>query len=132
MIENKDTNEGTNKKKTTRSLFNLTRERVLAQKVLYCDRPLNRIVGFLRIRKPEQNLACWLIPCRAAIHTFGMSFDLDVALLDKEDKVVRIIRDLKPNRILPMAPDVHSAVEFVAGALKQTSPGDQFELQIAG
>ena len=39
-----------------------------------------------------------LLPRCASIHTFGMRFPIDVAFLDGDGLVLRVIRDLPPRR----------------------------------
>ena len=35
-----------------------------------------------------------------AVHTFFMSFPIDVTFLDREDRVVRVVRNVRPWRLL--------------------------------
>lgn len=37
---------------------------------------------------------------RFGIHTFGLNFPIDVLILNNENKVIKIAKNLKPNRIL--------------------------------
>nr|WP_283104546.1 DUF192 domain-containing protein [Shewanella olleyana] len=39
-----------------------------------------------------------IIPCNS-VHTFGMSYSIDVVYLNKKNQVVKIIEALKPTRI---------------------------------
>jgi hypothetical protein len=41
-----------------------------------------------------------LIPRCSSVHTFGMRFALDVLFLGPEHEVMRIERDVRPNRVL--------------------------------
>lgn len=41
-----------------------------------------------------------LIPRCNAIHTFFMSFAIDAAFLDRDDNVVKVVRNIRPWRFL--------------------------------
>lgn len=41
-----------------------------------------------------------LIPNCASVHTFGMSYSIDVAFIGKNGQVLRSERDVKPGRVL--------------------------------
>jgi uncharacterized membrane protein (UPF0127 family) len=58
-----------------------------------------RLVGlaFRRLRSPKCAL---LIPRCHCIHTFGMRFPLDVAFLDPEGRVLRLVRAVPPGRVV--------------------------------
>ncbi len=56
-----------------------------------------------------------LSPC-CSIHTAFMRFPIDVAFVDRDGQVTRIVRDLAPWRVA-IAPRAHAAVEFAGGCL---------------
>jgi uncharacterized membrane protein (UPF0127 family) len=69
-------------------------------KVVNAETFYQRFVGFMF--KKESDYALLLKNCKS-IHTFFMRFDLDIIYLDKENKVIQIIKQLKPfNIILPI------------------------------
>lgn len=55
-----------------------------------------RFTGFMF--KEEAGYALFFKNCRS-IHTFFMRFDLDIIYLDKYNKVIKIIKQLKPFKI---------------------------------
>jgi uncharacterized membrane protein (UPF0127 family) len=64
-------------------------------------------------------------PCNS-IHTFFMEYNLDVAFLDKDLKIVKIIRNLKPWRITGLYLKANQVLELKAGALdSKIVEGDQ-------
>ena len=48
---------------------------------------------------------------RWGIHTFGMSFPIDLIILDRKNKVVKYKRNLKPNRVFFWSPIYNNVVE---------------------
>jgi hypothetical protein len=56
-----------------------------------------------------------LSPC-CSIHTAFMRFPIDVAFVDRDGHVTRIVRDLAPWRVA-IAPRAHAVVEFAGGCL---------------
>ncbi len=60
-----------------------------------------------------------------SVHTFGMRFAIDVALLDA-DHVVRHVMHLPPRRVLLPRPGVRHVLEL--GARTDLRPGDRLSL----
>jgi Uncharacterized conserved protein len=56
----------------------------------------DRFLGFML--KKHADYALSFENCKA-VHTFFMRFKLDVLFLDKENKIIKEVRDLKPWRI---------------------------------
>lgn len=69
---------------------------------------------------------------RFGIHTFGMKFPLDVMVLDRNNRVVKITRNLKPNRFFFWPPSYNRVVELPAGTVKKlrVKKGDKIKLEI--
>jgi len=78
-------------------------------------------------REPDQGI---IDPCRW-IHTFGMSFPIDVAYMSKDWRVVALSENLAPNRIDRPVFRARFVIEMMAGAIRRTSLaiGDQLELR---
>lgn len=60
--------------------------------------------------------ALWLQPC-SSVHTFGMRYAIDVALLDRRGRVLRV-RHLRPGRMTMPSWRVRVVVEAPPGALE--------------
>ena len=82
--------------------------------VLVADRIGSRMRGLLGRGGLPEGTGMLLSPCNS-IHTVGMRFPLDVIFLDRERRVVKIIRGLRPNRFAVGGRGAHSAVEMEAG-----------------
>jgi uncharacterized protein len=65
-------------------------------------------------------------PC-SSVHTFWMSFPIDVVYVDQSHRVVALAPNLVPNRIGPIARRAAYVIELPAGAIDQTGTevGDQ-------
>lgn len=60
-----------------------------------------------------------LIKTRFGIHTFGLKFAIDVLILNKENQVVKLVENLKPNRIFLWNPIFYKVIELPAGIIKE-------------
>ena len=54
---------------------------------------------------------------RWGVHTFGMKFPIDVLVLNKQNKVIRYKRNMKPNRVFFWNPVYNKVVEIPTGLL---------------
>ena len=72
----------------------------------------------------------WIVPCNS-IHSFWMKFDFDAIFLDKNLRVVHLVREMKPGRISKIVFAAHSVLEVPAGLIAQTATelGDTFEMR---
>ena len=104
-------------------LVSVTRNKVLAQKIRYCNNFFTRIKGLLGTSKLDPNEACWIIPCNM-VHTFGMQYPIDVAFLNKNNEVVSVVENLKPNRFSPLVKNAHSVLELAPG-IHNLKPGER-------
>ncbi|MCD0501643.1 DUF192 domain-containing protein [Bordetella petrii] len=60
---------------------------------------LGRMRGLLcRARAPGPGSALLLSPCWA-VHTVGMRYSIDVAFIDRQGRVLRLARNLRPGRL---------------------------------
>lgn len=112
----------------TGGLVSITRNKVLAQKVLYCNHFFSRMKGLLGTSKLDSQEVCWLVPCKM-VHTFGMRYPIDVAFLNKSNEVIAVIENLKPNRISPLVPNAHSVLELASG-IHHLEPGERLGLEL--
>lgn len=65
-----------------------------------------------------------------SVHTLGMKFDIDVAFLDKDCRVLRI-KHMRRNRISGFVTKAKSVLEVEAGALARwgVEVGDELEVR---
>src|SRR3989449_5933676 len=76
-------------------LTNLTRGRVLGTRIAVADRWWLRLRGLLGRPPLGAGGGVLLTPCRA-VHTFGLSYPVDVAFLDRRGAVVALYHRLAP------------------------------------
>lgn len=60
----------------------------------------------------------WINPCNG-IHMFGMRFAIDALFLDRRLRVVRVVSNLRPWRMVPFVLLAHSVVELPAGRAEE-------------
>jgi uncharacterized membrane protein (UPF0127 family) len=62
----------------------------------------------------------WIHRCNS-IHTFFMRYSLDCIFLDKDMNVCKLVRDVKPGRVVWPIWSADSVIEMKAGSLDQMS-----------
>ena len=104
-------------------------KRVLVGNLTVADSIFKRAKGLLGRTSLANNSGLMLKPCKA-VHTFGMKFEIDIIFLDKENRVIKIIEALKPNRITAVYSRAATVLELAGGstAEAQLSPGDYLEI----
>jgi len=71
--------------------------------------------GLLGSKKPHP----LLLRTRFGIHTFGMKFPIDVIILDKENRVVALRKNVKPNRLYFWNPMYNTVLELPLGTIEE-------------
>lgn len=61
------------------------------------------------------------------IHTFFMFENIDVVLTDKDNKIINIYYNLKPNKIILPKKNVYYTYEFPTGHINDLEIGDIFD-----
>jgi uncharacterized membrane protein (UPF0127 family) len=110
--------------------INVTRGVRLTECGRVADSFLTRLVGLLRDKTLEHGDGLWIVPCNS-IHSIGMHFVFDAIFLDKNLRVVHLMREMKPWRISKMVFSAHSVLELPSGFISPTATelGDQFEMR---
>lgn len=75
----------------------------------------DRTIGLINYSKPEPVMFL----TRFGIHTFGLVFPIDVVILDKDGKAVKLTRNLKPNNVLFWPIRYNKVLELPAGLIKK-------------
>jgi uncharacterized membrane protein (UPF0127 family) len=104
-------------------LWNRTRARPIAGRLLAAQTWLERGLGLLARPPLGPGEALWIVPC-GSIHTWGMRHALDVLYLDREFRVLRVQRELAPWRIGWAPRGTRSVVELPGGAGGAVREGD--------
>lgn len=97
-------------------LVNKTRKTILAQNLIIPESLVEKSLGLLKYKKPQ----AMLLKTHFGIHTFGMQYPIDVVILDKNNKVVQIKTDLKPNNIFVWNIKYDCVIELPKGSVNIT------------
>lgn len=110
-------------------LRNSTTGTIVATRIDRLSGFLQRAVGLLARSRVQRDEGVWITRCRA-IHTIGMRTSIDVIFVDRDGRVLRVDRDVKPNRLSLSCRQAMGVVELGGGALSQIDvlPGDRLEL----
>lgn len=84
------------------------------------------------LRRDGIDGAFWLRPCRH-VHTFGMRFAIDVALVDRRGQVLHT-QTMPPGRLSAVRLRCRSVIEAEAGAFARwrLDPGKTVAIEVAG
>ena len=108
---------------------NLTNQVTLARRVRLCRSFWSRLKGLLGTSELARDEACWIDPCNS-VHTIGMKYPIDVYFLNKENEVISIVQDLRPNRILPINFRARTVIEFKYGPKRSCKVGDKLSMEV--
>lgn len=81
------------------------------------DTVLTRARGLLGRSKLQQGQGLMITPC-SSIHTFGMTYAIDVVFLDRANRIVKLCADL-PRRRLALALGARWTLEMLAGEISR-------------
>jgi hypothetical protein len=94
----------------------------VAADVAVADNPYRRFMGLMGQRELKDGTGLYLRPC-SSIHMFFMRFPIDVAFIDKDDRVVRLYHGLRPWRMSRVVRRAKAAIELPNGALAEAGVG---------
>src|SRR5437773_4838911 len=114
-------------KKTLRAV-NRTRGTVVGECIRVAESGMTRIVGLLGERDLQPGDGLLIVPSQG-VHTLGMQFPIDIAVLDDDWRVIAIRRDIRPFRMTRMFWKAAAVLELPSGMLESTSTlvGDAIE-----
>lgn len=102
---------------------------VMASELRVADTPWSRARGLLGKKGLRQGEGLLIRPC-IGIHTFFMSFTIDVIFLDRDNRVLATVERLKPQRATRLVMASAGVMELPAGTVADsgTRPGDAIEI----
>jgi len=109
-------------------IINQTKNCLLAEEAVIAETFFKRSKGLLGKKNLPTGQALVLMPCNS-VHTFFMRFPIDIAFIDKYNKVVKIIPLIPPFRITPVYFNAHFAIEFPAGTLEADNLKEQDKIE---
>jgi hypothetical protein len=110
-------------------LRNSTTGSIVATRIDRLSSFLHRLVGLLARTTLRPDEGVWITSCRA-IHTMGMRVPIDVIFIDEESRVLRVVSNVRPNRLAVSCSGAKAVIELGSGALREVDllPGDRLEL----
>lgn len=102
---------------------------VLASELRVADTPWSRARGLWGAKGLRQGEGLLIRPC-IGVHTFFMSFPIDVVFLDRNNRVLATVERLMPQRATRLVLKSASVMELPAGTVagSGTRPGDAIEI----
>jgi uncharacterized membrane protein (UPF0127 family) len=111
---------------------NQTQRTVLCPRVTIADTGLKRLIGLLG-RPPLEPTEGILIKPSSGVHTWGMSFAIDVVALSRDNRVLGLWHRLGPWKVCGLSLKTRSILELAPGSIdkSRTRIGDQLYLSPA-
>ena len=100
---------------------------VIADRLRFATSATERVRGLLGTDALAPGAAL-VIPTRQ-VHTFGMRYSIDVIFCDEGWTVVRVVRDMRPNRMSRLVLRARRVVELPAGGARSVEVGDRLSLE---
>jgi protein-S-isoprenylcysteine O-methyltransferase Ste14/uncharacterized membrane protein (UPF0127 family) len=109
---------------------NLTKDLNYGYKISRAKSLLGRLVGLIGTTELDRGRGLYIFPCKG-IHTFGMRYPVDVVFLDAMGMVIRLVRNLAPNRMTWFVPSAESVLEFPESTIEESNikVGDQLQVE---
>jgi uncharacterized membrane protein (UPF0127 family) len=114
-------------------LRNATTGAIIATRIDRLTGFFRQAIGLLARATVQRDEGVWLTSCHA-IHTIGMRCAIDVLFVDRTGHVLKIERNVKPNRFALVCRKAKAVIELGGGALDQVDVmiGDHLELAKPG
>jgi len=88
----------------------------VSQHTRHADTWIKRLVGLLPEKKMNPGHGLWILPCNS-IHTIGMNFPIDVVFLDKNHRIKKLGKSIRPYRFCSSLKGTKSVLELPVGAI---------------
>ncbi|MGM0501121.1 MAG: DUF192 domain-containing protein [Bacillota bacterium] len=107
-------------------VVNSTKDKIIAQQVSEAVTFWQRLVGLLGTKELKDGQGLVIKPT-SMVHTFFMSFAIDVIFLDEQGYVVKIIENMTPGQISPFVSSAQQVIELNIGSITagKVAVGDQ-------
>ncbi len=98
----------------------VTKNRILANKCSICSSFLTRGIGLMFKKKITPTILAFKKPSTASIHTFFVHKGIDVLFLDKNHRVVSLVKGLKPWKVCTPKQKAMFVVELPEGSIARS------------
>ena len=89
--------------------------KTIVLQVSYAKTLHEKVIGLIGAKEPR----ALLLKTRFGIHTFGVRFPLDILILDKQHKVVKIKRSLETYRLFFWNQQFDTVIELPHGTIEK-------------
>jgi len=108
---------------------NLTKNTVLADDAAIAQTALKRLKGLLGQSSLAAGKALVIRPCNS-VHTFFMRFSIDLLFVDKNNRVVKACKEIRPFRLTPVYFQSAFCIELPAGVVNSSNTQESDQLSI--
>ncbi|MGM8212314.1 DUF192 domain-containing protein [Virgibacillus sp. W0430] len=84
--------------------------------IIYADSAWKRMKGLMFYKQPISKIGLYIVPCNS-IHMFFMRFPIDVVFTDRSNRVVKVVRALKPWKVIFPVKDAYAVLELPTGTI---------------
>lgn len=106
-----------------------TKDKTIGMKVKIANNAIDRLMGLMFTKTLPGCDGLLIEPCNS-IHTFFMRYPIDVLFLDRNKKIVKIVRNIKPWRMTWMYWKATSVLELAGNSLSpEIKEGEQLILE---
>lgn len=99
--------------------FKTEKNIVIGKNVKFANNMFSRMKGLMFSSEMDGFDALLITPCNS-IHTFFMNYPIDIIFLNKEYKVIKIIKNIKPWRLTGIYFKATQVLEFMGGTLNES------------
>lgn len=110
-------------------LINLSNGEIIAKDVKIANTFWKRFKGLMFTKDLPKGCALLIEPCQS-VHTFFMSYDLDILFIDKEGKVVAVEEQMKPGKIGKLVRKAKGVIELPAGTIQASKTEENQVIKI--
>jgi hypothetical protein len=100
-------------------VWNATSGQLIGSHIQVADTSWSRMRGLLGRRSLDSEEGLWIRPS-SGVHTFGMSFAIDVVGLDRDRRVIKLWSHLVPGRMTSLSLSMRSVLELPPGRIAET------------
>jgi hypothetical protein len=115
----------------TLTIVDRTSGAVVGNNIRFADTALARLIGLLGAAELRPGEGLLLAPS-SGIHTFGMTYPIDVIALDRSWRVRRLWRKLLPWQVLCPSPVTSCVLELPPGRIEELGIHEDHQLAVMG
>ncbi len=111
-------------------VINKRSDKVIGSKIVYANRMYTRFIGLLGRTELNINEGVFLTPCNS-VHMMFMKFPIDLLFLDRKNKIIHIVENIRPWQISRIVFKAQSVLEIATGKAKEfdCQIGDQLSIE---